>query len=209
MLSRMRPTVALFTAAAALCVPLALLAAQQSQPLRVVDSVDLTRYTGRWYEAARLPNKFQNHCAGDVVVHYTQRDDGRIDVVNRCRTTAGKVDEARGVGRKAGDGKSNARLQVRFAPKILSFLSSVWGDYWIIGLGPDYTWAVVGTPNREYLWILSRTPQMSAASYDARSRSRAATASTYRGWSRPRTRIRRIERRRPPGRSRPCRRAPQ
>jgi len=166
MLSRMRPTVALFTAAAALCVPLALLAAQQSQPLRVVDSIDLTRYTGRWYEAARLPNKFQNHCTGDVVVYYTQRDDGRIDVVNRCRTTAGKVDEARGVGRKAGDGKSNARLQVRFAPKILSFLSSVWGDYWIIGLGPEYTWAVVGTPNRQYLWILSRTPQMSATSYD-------------------------------------------
>ena len=166
MLSRMRRTVALFTAAAALCVPLVLLAAQQSQPLRVVDSVDLTRYTGRWYEAARLPNRFQNHCAGDVVVYYTQRDDGRIDVVNRCRTTAGKVDEARGVGRKAGDGKSNARLQVRFAPKILSFLSSVWGDYWIIGLGPEYTWAVVGTPNRQYLWILSRTPQMSATSYD-------------------------------------------
>ncbi len=166
MLSRMRSTIALFTAAAALAVPLAVLAAQQSQPLRVVDSVDLTRYTGRWYEAARLPNKFQNNCAGDVVVYYTQRDDGRIDVVNRCRTTAGKVDEARGVGRKAGDGKSSARLQIRFAPKILSFLSSVWGDYWIIGLGPEYTWAVVGTPNRQYLWILSRTPQMSATSYE-------------------------------------------
>ena len=165
MLGRMRSTIASFTAAAALAVPLALLAAQQSQPLRVVDSVDLTRYTGRWYEAARLPNKFQNNCAGDVVVYYTPRDDGRIDVVNRCRTTAGKVDEARGVGRKAGDGKSSARLQVRFAPKILSFLSSVWGDYWIIGLGPEYTWAVVGTPNRQYLWILSRTPQMSATSY--------------------------------------------
>ena len=166
MLSRMRSTVTLFAAAAALSLPLGLRAAQQSQPLRVVDSVDLTRYTGRWYEAARLPNKFQNNCAGDVVVYYTQRDDGRIDVVNRCRTTAGKVDEARGVGRKAGDGKSNARLQVRFAPKILSFLSSVWGDYWIIGLGPEYTWAVVGTPNRQYLWILSRTPQMSATSYE-------------------------------------------
>ena len=115
MLSRMRPTVALFTAAAALCVPLALLAAQQSQPLRVVDSVDLTRYTGRWFEAARLPNKFQNHCTGDVVVYYTQRDDGRIDVVNRCRTTAGKVDEARGVGRKAGDGSIVNKSESDFA----------------------------------------------------------------------------------------------
>ena len=55
---------------------------------------------------------------------------------------------------------------MRFAPAILSFLSSVWGDYWIIGLGPEYTWAVVGTPSREYLWILSRTPEMSATSYE-------------------------------------------
>ncbi len=55
---------------------------------------------------------------------------------------------------------------MRFAPAILSFLRAVWGDYWIIGLGPDYTWAVVGTPSREHLWILSRTPAMSASSYD-------------------------------------------
>jgi apolipoprotein D and lipocalin family protein len=55
---------------------------------------------------------------------------------------------------------------VRFAPAFLSFLSSVWGDYWIIGLGPEYTWAVVGTPSREYLWILSRTPAMSAPSFE-------------------------------------------
>ena len=151
-------------AAIALCLPAA--APANNPPLRVVESIDLTQYSGRWYEAARLPNKFQSQCAGDVVVHYALRDDGRLDVVNRCRTEAGKVDEARGIGRKAGDGTSNSRLEVRFAPAILSFLRSVWGDYWIIGLGPEYTWAVVGTPSREYLWILSRTPQMSATSYD-------------------------------------------
>jgi apolipoprotein D and lipocalin family protein len=141
------------------------LVAQSDQPLRVVESVDLTRYVGRWYEAARFPNKFQDHCAGDVVAHYALRADGRVDVVNRCRTSQGKVEEARGIARKAGDGKNNARLEVRFAPAILSFLPAVWGDYWIIGLGPEYTWAVIGTPNREYLWILSRTPGMSAESY--------------------------------------------
>ena len=151
-------------AAIALCLPAA--APANNPPLRVVESIDLTQYSGRWYEAARLPNKFQSQCTGDVVVHYALRDDGRLDVVNRCRTAAGKVDEARGLGRKAGDGTSNSRLEVRFAPAILSFLRSVWGDYWIIGLGPEYTWAVVGTPSREYLWILSRTPQMSATSYD-------------------------------------------
>jgi apolipoprotein D and lipocalin family protein len=163
----MRPRVAFVIAAIAVCVPPALPAAQQQpQPLRVVDSVDLSRYAGRWYEAARFPNKFQDQCAGDVVAHYSLRKDGRIDVVNRCRTGAGKVNEARGIVRKAGDGTNNARLQVRFAPAILSFLSSVWGDYWIIGLGPEYTWSVVGTPNRQYLWVLSRTPELSQTSYD-------------------------------------------
>jgi apolipoprotein D and lipocalin family protein len=143
------------------------LAAQTSPaPLRVVESVDLARYAGRWYEAARIPNRFQDQCVADVVAHYTLRADGRIDVVNRCRTSSGKVDEARGIGRKAGDRQSSARLEVRFAPAILSFLSAVWGDYWIIGLGPEYTWAVVGAPNREYLWILSRTPEMSATSFE-------------------------------------------
>jgi len=151
---------------AALTLHLPLAAQTSRQPLRVVESVDLTRYAGRWYEAARLPNRFQDQCLGDVVVHYALRTDGRIDVVNRCRTSASTVDEARGIGRKAGDQQSSARLEVRFAPAILSFLSSVWGDYWIIGLGPEYTWAVVGTPSREYLWILSRTPEMSATSYE-------------------------------------------
>ena len=129
----MKRSVHLLTALA-LGLPLAALASDP--PLRVVDSVDLTRYAGRWYEAARLPNKFQDHCAADIVVHYALRADGRIDVVNQCRTAEDKVDSARGIARKAGDGKSNARLEVRFAPAILSFLSSVWGDYWIIGLGP-------------------------------------------------------------------------
>jgi apolipoprotein D and lipocalin family protein len=148
-------------AALALAAPLAV----PNQPLRVVDALDLSKYAGRWYEVARFPNRFQDQCASDVVAHYSVRTDGRIDVVNQCRTASGTVDEARGIARKAGDGSSNARLEVRFAPAILSFLGSVWGDYWVIGLGPDYTWAVVGTPKRDYLWFLSRTPQMSDVSY--------------------------------------------
>ena len=158
----MRRVVGLLVAVG-LAIPLA--AAGSNQPLRVVDSLDLARYAGRWDEVARFPNKFQDQCAGDVVAHYNLRGDGRIDVVNRCRTASGKIDEVRGIARKAGDGSSNARLEVRFAPAILSFLSVVWGDYWVIGLGPDYTWAVVGTPNRQYLWLLSRTPEMSDTSY--------------------------------------------
>jgi len=135
-------------------------------PLRVVDDVDLSRYAGRWYEVARLPNRFQERCVGDAVARYTVRPDGRMDVVNQCRTADGRIDEARGIARRAGNGKNNATLQVRFAPAIFSFLPMVWADYWIIGLGPDYTWAVVGAPSREYLWILSRSPQLGRAAYE-------------------------------------------
>jgi apolipoprotein D and lipocalin family protein len=135
-------------------------------PLRVVDSVDLNRYAGKWFEIARLPNKFQKQCTGDVVVQYAVRPDARVDVINQCRTADGQVEQARGIARKAGDGKNSAVLQVRFAPAILSFLPMVWGDYWIIGLGPDYTWAVVGVPSREYLWILSRTPRLSVSAWE-------------------------------------------
>ena len=130
-------------------------AAQTQSPVRTVPFVDLDRYAGGWFEIARFPNRFQHECVGDVRATYARRPDGRIDVVNRCRTAGGET-EARGVARIV-DEQAFARLKVRFAPAWLSFLP-VWGDYWIIGLAPDYSWAVVGNPARDYLWILARTP---------------------------------------------------
>jgi apolipoprotein D and lipocalin family protein len=138
--------------------------AQQPPPLPTVPRVDLDRYAGDWYEVARLPNRFQNRCIGDVRASYTRRDDGRIDVVNRCRTEDGAID-ARGVARVV-DENTFAQLEVRFAPALLSFLPMVWGDYWIIGLADDYSWAVVGSPDRKYLWILSRTADLDPALFD-------------------------------------------
>ena len=129
---------------------------QQPAPVRTVDDVDLDRYLGDWFEIARFPNTFQRTCAGDVRASYARRADGRIDVINRCRTADGFV-EARGVARVI-DARTRAKLKVRFAPALLSFLPFVWGDYWILGLADDYSWAVVGSPDRRYLWILARTP---------------------------------------------------
>ena len=130
--------------------------AQTDAPVRTVASVDLERYLGDWFEIARFPNRFQRQCVGDVRASYAKRPDGRLDVVNRCRTADGET-EARGVARVV-DERTFAKLKVRFAPAWLSFLPFVWGDYWIIGLAPDYSWAVVGAPGRDYLWILARAP---------------------------------------------------
>jgi apolipoprotein D and lipocalin family protein len=95
--------------------------------------------------------------------------------VNRCRTADGET-EARGVARIV-DERAFAKLKVRFAPAWLSWLPMVWGDYWIIGLPPDYSWAVVGEPGRKYLWILARAPQLDDESIAAARA--AARASGY------------------------------
>lgn len=130
--------------------------ARCAPPLPVVAELDLDRYAGTWHEIARYPNFFQRNCARDVTANYTRNPDGTIRVVNACRKDDGTLISAEGVARVV----ATARLEVRFAPAWLGWLPLVWGDYWVIDLGPDYRYAVVGTPSRDYLWILAREPRM-------------------------------------------------
>ena len=135
--------------------------AEAALPNAPVASVDLERYAGTWYEQARLPQRFQEECVGDVTAQYALNDDGTVAVTNRCRTGDGSFDETSGVARRV-DG-STSMLEVRFAPAWMSWLPMVWGDYWIIELDPEYRWALVGAPDMDYLWILSREPQLEEA----------------------------------------------
>jgi apolipoprotein D and lipocalin family protein len=123
----------------------------------VVNSVDLDRYIGMWYEIAKIPNRFQKDCARNTTATYTLREDGRIDVVNRCFEEDGTKIEAKGIARIV-DTNTNAKLKVSFV-RILG-ISLFWGDYWVIGLEENYRYAIVGTPSRKYGWILSRQPQL-------------------------------------------------
>ncbi len=133
-------------------------AAARPTPLRVVPSVDLARYAGKWYEIARYPNRFQRACAGNTTATYTLRPDGRITVLNECRRADGKLQSARGTARVADRQGPNTKLKV-------TFFWPFTGNYWIIDLDPDYRWAVVGEPGRTYLWILSREPRLDDAVY--------------------------------------------
>jgi apolipoprotein D and lipocalin family protein len=128
-------------------------------PLETVPHVDLARYVGTWYEIASFPQSFQRGCVATTAT-YTTRDDGDVDVLNRCRKDAldGPEKSARGRARVV-DAATNAKLEV-------SFFRPFWGDYWVVDLGTDYDWAVVGHPGRDYLWILSRTPTMPEATYE-------------------------------------------
>ncbi|MCU0292068.1 MAG: lipocalin family protein [Thermoanaerobaculaceae bacterium] len=128
-------------------------------PLKVVPTVDLSRYAGVWYEIGRLPNRFQKKCAGDVTATYTVRPDGTVTVRNQCRRQDGEPIEAEGLARPV-KGEPSSVLRVRFAPAFLSFLPFVWGDYRIMALADDYSHVLVGTSNRTYLWVLAREPQL-------------------------------------------------
>jgi apolipoprotein D and lipocalin family protein len=127
-------------------------------PVQSVTSVDLTRYVGKWHEIASFPMFFQRNCRSDATAEYAVKTDGNVAVTNRCKTDSG-VDEAVGTATVVPD-SNNSRLKV-------SFFWPFKADYWVIGLDAEYRWAVVGNPNRKYLWLLSRTPQLPQAELDA------------------------------------------
>ncbi len=127
-------------------------------PLDVVNKVDIQRYIGKWYEIARLPFKYQEGC-NCTTAEYSIIDSTTIRVINKCMKE-GEVDDATGKAFVV-EGSNNAKLRVQF----------FWpfrGDYWIIDLDENnYQYAVVGTPNRENLWILSRSKLMDEQLYNS------------------------------------------
>lgn len=151
--------------AAALLIASVVPATLRAQDVTSVPALDLSRYAGEWHEIARLPMYFQRQCRSEVTAQYTLREDGLVGVRNRCKTEDGEYDTVDGVARV--DAEHPGRLEVRFAPDWLSWVPMVWADYWVIALDPGYQWAVVGEPGHDYLWILSRTPQMDRAQFDA------------------------------------------
>ncbi|MCJ7445651.1 MAG: lipocalin family protein [Methanotrichaceae archaeon] len=142
--------------------------ASGSPSLQVVPSVNLSQYSGLWYEFARLPNSFQDKEGKKcdfVTAEYTMRKDDYIGVVNSCRVENGETKVAKGVARVT-DKQTNSRLEVNFGPEFLGFLPFLWGNYNIIELAPDYSYALVGSLDRKGLWVLSRQPQLDEVIYE-------------------------------------------
>ncbi len=151
------PSEPIMTSRLVACLALALIMAfpaaclAEEPAVTSVGQVDLVRYAGKWFEIGAFPMYFQRQCVGDTTAEYTLRPDGEITVLNRCRTANG-FDQATGRA-WTPDPKRSAELKV-------SFFWPFRSDYWVIALDPDYRWAVVGNPNRKYLWLLSRAPTM-------------------------------------------------
>jgi apolipoprotein D and lipocalin family protein len=138
----------------------------QALPNQPVSQLDLERYLGTWHEIAHLPMFFQRKCKDRITATYSRLPSGAIRVLNACRTHRGAMDSAEGVARPVGGARGGA-LKVRFAPAWLGWLPWVWADYWVIEVDAEYQWAAVGSPSRKYLWILSRSPSMPKAQFDA------------------------------------------
>jgi apolipoprotein D and lipocalin family protein len=133
-------------------------AMQKDSEVRTVESVDLNQYIGQWYEVASIPQSFQKQCIANTTAEYSFAEKGRIKVLNSCDTQEGKRSIVEGRA-KIVDQTSNAKLKVTFV-KLIKWVFPFGGKYWILEVGPNYSYAVVGDPTREYAWILSRTPSL-------------------------------------------------
>lgn len=153
--------------AAALAATLVASSAAESPPLEPVGSLDLTRYTGTWYQVALFPNRFQAQCVADTSATYRALPDGTVEVLNRCRQSDGTMDDVLGqacTDESTIDGTrlAPARLKVSFLPAWLRWTGIGWGRYWVVQLADDYRYAVISEPSRAYLWVLARRPSLSA-----------------------------------------------
>jgi apolipoprotein D and lipocalin family protein len=124
-----------------------------------VSSLDIDRYLGRWYEICRLPLRWEDEKATDITANYSLNEDGTVRVDNRCFDEDGKP--VRAVGQAVPvPGSSNSQLKVTFLPEFVRWLPFTKGDYWVLKIDREYSTALVGTPDRKYLWVLARHPEI-------------------------------------------------
>lgn len=129
---------------------------------QTVPSVDIDRYLGTWYEIARLPLRHEPADYTDITVTYSLNPDGTVRVDNRAFNGEGEPEQSVGEAIVL-EGSGNAKLEVSFMPDGLKWIPFTTGDYWILRIDEDYRTALVGTPDRKHLWLLSRTPTPDAS----------------------------------------------
>ena len=132
---------------------------------QAVDSINVQKYVGKWYEIAHLPMYFQRKCASNTTAQYSINSDQTLSVLNSCQTSDKQPINAKGIAYPQNAG--NSKLKVSFLPKGLRWLPFTKGDYWVLRVDPNYNVALVGGPTDKYLWILSRAPTIDDATYNS------------------------------------------
>jgi apolipoprotein D and lipocalin family protein len=139
---------------------------QKADPLPTAERFEPDRFAGHWYEIARLPTRHERKCVRDASAEYSLDAEGVLRVTNRCVRDDGQLDEAKGVLR-ASNRRRPGELEVSFAPAILQWWPGSWADFYVIHVDDDYRMALVGTPDRDSLWVLSRDRMMPAADFES------------------------------------------
>lgn len=143
------------------CVMMPVLA--DNKPPQTVPYVDIARYMGKWYEIARIPNSFQKSCRSEITATYQLLANGQIQGVNTCRKANGQLFDL--VVKGTVQDKSNAKIVFKITSSWLRWIPMLSADYWVVDLASDYRYAAVSTANHQYVWLLARQPQLSAADY--------------------------------------------
>jgi apolipoprotein D and lipocalin family protein len=130
-----------------------------------VPTLDLQRYLGTWYEIARLPMRHEPADYTDISATYSLQADGKVRVQNRALDGNGKRQESIGEATPI-PGFGNAKLEVTFLPEVLRWIPFTKGDYWVLRIDDDYRTVLIGGPDRKYLWLLSRSPDLDVATRD-------------------------------------------
>ncbi|MGK9055547.1 lipocalin family protein [Neorhizobium petrolearium] len=129
-----------------------------------IPSLNLNRYLGRWYEIVRLPLKYEDDAATDITANYSLNSNGKIRVDNRCFDNKNRPKQA--IGEAEPVDATNAKLKVNFLPAALRWTPFTDGDYWVLKIDPEYRVALVGTPDRKFLWVLARESAISGSTLE-------------------------------------------
>lgn len=131
-------------------------------PAMPVSNLDTQRFSGTWFEVARLHNQDEADCASDVTAHYEPQADGMLKVTQSCRSASGRIETNVGHAWPAQQHGSYAQLKVSFLPRWLQWLPLGQDERWVVMLDPGYRYAVLSDPTRRSLWVLSRAPTLPA-----------------------------------------------
>lgn len=136
-----------------------------NEEIPTAPNLDLQKYLGKWYEVASIPQWFQKDCIANTTAEYSAVEDSpQIQVLNSCDTSSGDRKTAKGRA-KVTDPTTSSKLKVTFV-KIIGWIFAFGGNYWVLDIDPEYSYALIGDPSRKYAWVLSRTPSLPKETLD-------------------------------------------
>jgi apolipoprotein D and lipocalin family protein len=129
-------------------------------PMKAIPQLDLERFAGLWHEIARLPTAAQQASDRRITITFAPQPHAQLDITTHCEQADGTRRTTRVHARRRYPIEEPGQFQRRTGPAWLAALPWAWSEYWILALDRDYRWLMLGDPDRQGLWMLSRDPTM-------------------------------------------------